>query len=273
MFEIIPIYLAAGVFSGFVSGLFGVGGAFVLAPALIITLTFQGAAEVHVMHLTIATSLATQLVTAILTSILRYRAGDLSLPLLRKVAPYIAGGALIGSAIGDALPGYLLKIFFICFVGFTIIRSLYSLRRTASRDASGDGNLSDVRGPGLWFFGTLSGISGALVGPGPAIVFAPFLRQRGFVMPVVAAASATLAGLVGLTAAGGYIVGGLGEANLPANSIGYLYVPGFIGLAIGALAGSPLGIRFSHRISDALQFRLFIGYLCLVLATMLAHSL
>ena len=45
MIDIIIIYLAAGVFSGFVSGLFGVGGAFALAPALVITLTLQGVGD------------------------------------------------------------------------------------------------------------------------------------------------------------------------------------------------------------------------------------
>ncbi|CAN0594903.1 unnamed protein product, partial [Laminaria digitata] len=88
LIDIIIIYLAAGVFSGFVSGLFGVGGAFALAPALIITLTIQGVGDTHLMHLTIATSLATQLVTAILTSVLRYRAGHLRTPVLLNIPPF-----------------------------------------------------------------------------------------------------------------------------------------------------------------------------------------
>ncbi|MBT3808814.1 MAG: sulfite exporter TauE/SafE family protein, partial [Rhodospirillaceae bacterium] len=168
MTEIIVIYLAAGVFSGFVSGLFGVGGAFALAPALIITLTIQGVADVHIMHLTIATSLATQVVTAILTTALRYRAGDLLLPLIRRLAPFVAVGALIGAGIGDALPGIALKLMFIGFVAISIVRALILQSRRIEvgmgRDASA------ARGPTIWFFATLSGASGGVLGPGPAIL-------------------------------------------------------------------------------------------------------
>jgi hypothetical protein len=68
-------------------------------------------------------------------------------------------------------------------------------------------------------------------------VLAPFLRRRGFALPVVSAASAALAGLVGAVAAGGYIVGGFDEVGLPAHTLGDLYLPGFGALALGALVG------------------------------------
>lgn len=269
MSEVLAIYLAAGVFSGLVSGLFGVGGAFALAPALIITLTLQGVGDEHVMHLTIATSLAVQVVTAFLTSYLRYRSGDLRLAMLGRIAPWVALGAIVGALIGDSLPGWVLKAVFISFVAFTILRGLIT-RGRAPGGAGGD--LADVRGPGLWFFGTLSGVSGALLGPGPAIVLAPFLRRLRFSMPIVAATSAALAGLVGLSAAGGYIYAGFDETGLPAWTAGYLYLPAFASLAAGALVGSPLGIRFSHRVSDTTQMRLFLLYLSAVLAVMLLHT-
>lgn len=270
MTEIIIVYLAAGVFSGFVSGLFGVGGAFALAPALIFTLTFQGVGDTHLMHLTIATSLATQLVTAILTSVLRYRAGDLKLPFLLRIAPFVGFGAIIGATIGDVLPSDILKIFFMSFIGFSILRTL--LVRPVSANADG-GKISDLRGGRFWSLSIVSGISGGLLGPGPAIVLAPLLRRKGFTMPVVSAASAALAGLVGAMAAGGYIVGGFDEVGLPAHTLGYLYLPGFGALAIGALVGSPLGIKVSHRVSDKLQLHLFVCYLSAVLISMIAHSL
>ncbi|MEK9661984.1 MAG: sulfite exporter TauE/SafE family protein, partial [Alphaproteobacteria bacterium] len=235
MIEIVPIYLAAGVFSGIVSGLFGVGGAFALAPALILTLSFQGVDPVNIMHLTIATALATQVVTAILTTVLRYRAGDLLVPLVGRLAPFVAAGAIAGAAIGDALPGIVLQFMFIGFVAVSIVRALLQQgRRTAG--GAGGAQPSHARGPAVWFLATLSGASGGVLGPGPAILLAPQLRKLGFTMPVIAATSASLAGLVGLTAAGGYILGGIDEPGLPAGSLGYLYLPGFFALTAGAPA-------------------------------------
>lgn len=270
MVDIIIIYLAAGVFSGFVSGLFGVGGAFALAPALVITLSLQGVGDTHLMHLTIATSLATQLITSILTSVLRYRAGDLHLPVLLRIVPFVGLGALIGATIGDLLPGIVLKLVFISFIGISILRSLV-VRPVRTTGAGHD--LALLRGPVFWFLSVLSGISGGLLGPGPAVVLAPLLRKRGFAITVVSASSAALAGLVSLLAAGGYIVGGFDEVGLPPHTLGYLYLPGFICLALGALAGSPLGIRVSHKLTETLQVRLFVVYLSVVLIVMVSHSL
>lgn len=270
MADIIVIYLAAGVFSGFVSGLFGVGGAFALAPALIITLTFQDIGETHLMHITIATSLSTQLVTAILTSVLRFRTGDLRMGMFVRIAPFVGMGAVIGATIGDILPSDVLKIFFMFFIAVSILRTLLQRPGTLSGEGA---PVTNLRGAAFWFLSIMSGISGGLLGPGPAIVLAPLLRRIGFALPIVSATSAALAGLVGAMAAGGYIVGGFDEAGLPAHSLGYLYLPGFASLAIGALVGSPLGIRYSHRVSDRLQNRLFVFYLSAVLLTMIFHSL
>jgi uncharacterized membrane protein YfcA len=68
---IVAIYLAAGVFAGLVSGLFGVGGGFTLVPALVIALTLQAMPAAHVMHLSIGTALAVMVVTALYTAWLR----------------------------------------------------------------------------------------------------------------------------------------------------------------------------------------------------------
>ena len=54
---------------------------------------------------------------------------------------------------------------------------------------------------------------------------------------------------------------------------GYLYLPGFAALTLGALAGSPLGIRFSRAVRDRSQAWLFLGYLSLVLVIMVYHTI
>ncbi|MBT7362153.1 MAG: sulfite exporter TauE/SafE family protein, partial [Rhodospirillaceae bacterium] len=63
------------------------------------------------------------------------------------------------------------------------------------------------------------------------------------------------------------------EIGLPAHSLGYLYLPGFAALTVGALAGSPIGIRFSHWMKDRTQAWLFIGYLSIVLIIMISHTI
>ena len=268
MLELIAIYLAAGMFTGIVSGLFGVGGGFTLVPALVIALTLQAVPDAYIMHLSIGTSLMVMVVTALYTAWLRHRSGDLDPALIGRLLPFIVAGAIAGSLLGDALPGPVLKAIFIGYVALTIVNGLIP-RRNRPVPSAGGGDHAKVRGPRLWGLGTAAGLAGGLLGSGPAIVIVPYLRGAAFPMTVATATSAALSGPIGLAAGLGYLYGGLDEAGLPALTLGYLYFPAFAGLTIGALAGSPLGIRLSHRIPDALQYRLFLAYLTLVLVVML----
>jgi uncharacterized membrane protein YfcA len=266
LYEIVLIYLLTGALAGFVSGLFGVGGAFTMAPALIIGLPLQGVPDHHVMHLSVGTALAVMATTSAYVAILRYRAGDLQMPVTWRFVPYIAIGAVGGSLFGDYLPGDVLKIIFMGFIALTIARGIFY---KGHETVAAGGDLDQVKGPGLWFHGTLTGITGSLLGPGPAIVIGPYLRKRRYSMPMIAATASALAGLLGFSAAAGYIYGGFNESGLPDFSLGFLYGPAFAGLAIGALVGSPGGVRVSHHIPDVLIHRMFIGYLGLILFVMI----
>lgn len=269
MTEALAIYLVVGVLAGMVSGLFGVGGGFTIVPALVVAFTALAMPAAYVMHLSIGTALCVMVLTALYTAFLRHRTGELDLRLIGRLLPFILGGALAGSLIGDALPGPVLKGVFIAYVVVTIVNGLRPRRgRTAPAPDRTD-KYARVRGPRLWGFASAAGLAGGLLGSGPAIIIVPFLRSAGFVMPVATATSATLSAPIGLAAGLGYVWGGIDETGLPAFAIGYLYLPAFAGLAAGALAGSPLGIRLSHRIPDALQYRLFMIYLAIVLVVML----
>ncbi len=265
LYEIVLIYLLTGALAGFVSGLFGVGGAFTMAPALIIGLPLQGVPEDHVMHLSVGTALAVMATTSAYVAILRYRAGDLQMSVTYRFVPYIVIGAVGGSLFGDFLPGDILKAIFMGFIALTIARGVFY---KGHETVAAGGDLNQVRGFGLWFHGVLTGITGSLLGPGPAIVIGPYLRKRRYSMPMIAATASALAGLLGFSAAAGYIYGGFNEVGLPDFSLGFFYGPAFAGLAIGALAGSPGGVRVSHHIPDVLIHRMFIGYLALILFVM-----
>jgi uncharacterized protein len=267
--EIVALYLVAGLFAGIVSGLFGVGGGFTLVPALVIALTLQAMPAAHIMHLSVGTSLAVMVVTALYTAWLRHRAGDLDLALIGRLTPFIVAGALIGALVGDYLSDPVLKGVFIGYVALTILNGLIPRRKAVAPAAAGHGNHAALHGPRLWGLGSAAGFAGGLLGSGPAIIIVPYLRGAGFRMNVATATSAALSAPIGLAAGLGYIYGGFDETGLPDLALGYLYLPAFAGLALGALAGSPLGIRLSHRIADNIQYRMFLAYLALILIVML----
>jgi uncharacterized membrane protein YfcA len=273
--ELIAIYLAAGLAAGLVSGLFGLGGGLTIVPALAFALPLEGVNEKYVMHLAVGTSLVVMVVTALYTTVLRHRSGDLDWALFRRIAPRVVVGAVLGAICGDLLPGMALRVFFIGFVSYTIARALQRRYGAAVKPASSDSTPPTPALPhqaSLWTYGLATGLCGALLGAGAAIIIVPYLRAARYRIQVASAAAAGLSAVIGIGAGAGYVAGGLNEIGLPSAAMGYLYLPAFTGLSIGALVGSPLGVKISHKLDEDIQFWLFLGYLGIVLGVMILRK-
>lgn len=271
--ELIAIYLLAGVGAGLVSGLFGLGGGLTIVPALAFALPLEGVTERYVMHLAIGTSLVVMVVTAFYTTMLRHRRGDLDWALFWRIAPRVVIGAVLGAICGDLLPGLALRVFFIGFVSYTIARALHRRYGAAARSADSE-MIEELpaapRGASLWIYGLTTGVCGALLGAGAAIIIVPYLRAARYRIQLASAIAAALSAAIGVGAGAGYVAGGLNEADLPSAAVGYLYLPAFAGLSTGALIGSPLGVKISHSLDEDVQFWLFLAYLAIVLWVMIA---
>lgn len=267
------VYLLAGIVAGLVSGLFGLGGGLTIVPALAVALPLQGVAQGHVMHLAIGTSLAVMFFTALYTTSLRSRRGDLNWPLFRHMLPPVVLGTAIGAFAGGLLPGSVLRAFFIGFVAYMITRAL---NRHYGRSKKAEAGNATAEAPVIpspasrLTSGVTTGLTGALLGAGAAIITVPYLQAAGYRIQNASAIAAGLSAVIGIGAGAGYMLGGLGATGLPAAAIGYLYLPAFAGMTAGALLGSPLGIRISHRIPENTQFWLFLSYLAVVLAVMVS---
>ena len=270
--ELIAIYLAAGLVAGLVSGLFGLGGGLTIVPALAFALPLEGVNEKYVMHLAVGTSLVVMVVTALYTTALRHRSGDLDWPLFRRLAPRVIVGAVLGAICGDLLPGLALRVFFIGFVSYTIARALQRRYGAAAKPVGSDATPAPPTMPhrvSLWTYGLATGLCGALLGAGAAIIIVPYLRAARYRIQLASAIAAGLSAAIGVGAGAGYVAGGLNEIGLPSAAVGYLYLPAFAGLSIGALVGSPLGVKISHKLDEDIQFWLFLGYLVIVLGVMI----
>ena len=266
------VYLLAGILAGLLSGMFGLGGGLTIVPALAVALPLQGVAPENVMHLAIGTSLAVMFFTALYTTFLRSRRGDMDWPLFWHLLPPVTVGTAIGAVAGSRLPGPALRVFFAGFVLYMIARALHRhYRKTKSARVAGEAGTVAVmpsRASRL-ATGVTTGLTGALLGAGAATVTVPYLQAAGYRIQRASAVAAGLSAVIGIGAGAGYLLGGLSATGLPPAAIGYLYLPALAGMTAGALLGSPLGIAISHRIPEAIQFRLFLGYLVVVLVVML----
>ncbi len=104
--------LAAGIVSGFASGLFGVGGGIVRIPLFLYLFPVFGVHASVVMHLSAGTSLTLAIPSSISASRAQYKAGNIDLSFLRTWIPALVLGVILGLVVMRYVSGrFLIQIF------------------------------------------------------------------------------------------------------------------------------------------------------------------
>jgi uncharacterized protein len=121
----IALMLTIGLFSGIVSGIFGIGGGIIIVPALIYLAKFS-------QHAAIGTSLAILLPPIGFWAVLEYyRHGNVDLKAALIVAIAFMIGGWMGAHLANHLGGHLLKLLFGIFVlgigGYLIFDAVKSM--------------------------------------------------------------------------------------------------------------------------------------------------
>ncbi|RZA37057.1 MAG: sulfite exporter TauE/SafE family protein, partial [Lysobacteraceae bacterium] len=134
--------------------------------------------------------------------------------------------------------------------------------------ASADGVVAPPSGLPMTLAGTGIGAMSAVVGIGGGSMTVPLLVWRG-VAPVRAVGTSSACGVaIGLASAVGYAMHAPAGA-LPHYSIGYVYLPAAVGVAIASVIAAPYGMRLAHRLSGLALKRVFAFFLVAVAVTLL----
>lgn len=255
----------AGLFAGFIGGLFGIGGGVVIVPVLYLVLAALDVDEAVRMHIAVGTSLSTIISTSWRSLATHTKAGAVDYAVLKAWAPWITIGALIGAAIaGFANTEALLIVF---GGGLLLVaaqmglanpnwRLVNELPRGAARAsiAGGIGALSAMMGIGGGAFGvTVMTLCGRPIHQAVA-------TASGFGAAIAAPAAL------------GYGIAGWGREGLPPWSLGFVSVPGFILLALLTAITAPIGARLAHRLPQQTLKRAFAILLALVAINMLREA-
>jgi len=252
------IYLALGVAAGIMAGLLGIGGGLILVAALVWLLPSQGVPAEAAMHVALATSLTSIVLTALSSAYAHHRRGSVLWHSVTWLVPGMLLGGLFGAAVATALPGDILR----CFVsGYCFVAAAQLLFGTTRVG----GDRSDApASPGLTVAGVGIGSVAAVVGIGGGSMTVPLLVWLG-VPPVRAVGTSSACGVaIAVASAIGYMGLGPPAGMLPAGSVGYVYVPAAIGIALTSILAAPWGTRLAHHISGLTLKRVFAGFLVLV---------
>ena len=243
LIELAAATIAAGVVTGLLAGLFGIGGGAVIVPVLYEAFRLAGVPEEVRMQLCVGTSLAIIVPTTV-RSYLAHRARGLVIPEVMRLwaAPAIVGVAL-GSVAAVFAPAALFK------AAFVVIVSVIATKLVLGRESWALGEQLPGRAA-MAGYGFLVGLGSSLVGiSGGSLVTAILTLYRRSIHSAVATASGigvpiTVAGTIG------YALAGLPhESELPPLSIGFVSVIGLVMIAPISSYVAPLGARLAHAAS------------------------
>ena len=246
----------AGLVTGVLAGLFGIGGGALIVPVLYEAFGAIGVADAVRFQLCVGTSLAIIVPTNVLSFRIHRDRGAVMMDVVRASwVPAIVGVA-VGSGIAAFAPAAVLKLAFVLIAGVIATKLLFGRDSWRLADA--------LPGrAGMIGYGFSVGLCSSLMGISGGSISNMILTLHGMPMHNAVATSAGLG--VPITIAGtiGYLLAGLPlQALMPPFSIGFVSLIGFALMAPISSLTAPYGARLAHALSKR---RLEIAFGCFLL--------
>jgi len=218
----------------------GVGGGLIIVPALAFSFAYLGFDPLLIMPLALATSLATIIITSISSIQAHQKKQAILWPLFKVLSPSILLGAFIGGIWASQLPSSQLQVIFGIYAILVAIQLIIGKQPAdGSRRASA---LTHSLAGG--FIGAISSV----VGIGGGSMTVPYLLWSSINMRNAVATSSAIGLPIAIAGAAGYVSSSFGLDSLPEYSLGYIYLPAFIGIIITSYITAPLGARLTHQL-------------------------
>lgn len=262
--DILLIYLAAGAVAGLIAGLFGVGGGLIIVPVLVYVFSTQGLNAELIVHMAIGTSLATIVFTSLSSVRAHHKRGAVRWDLFWQLTPSIVIGALLGSIVADWMPAAVLSRFFAVFEWLVAIQLLLNFRPKPSRTVPGKLGMAAV--------GNSIGALSSIVGVGGGTMTVPFLVWCNVAVHQAVGTSSACGIPIAVAGAVGFVVMGWEASQPVAWSLGYLYLPAFLGVVAASVLFAPVGAWVAHRLPGDKLKRLFGLFLFALGVYMFLHA-
>jgi uncharacterized protein len=260
----LPALLVAGAAAGFAGGLFGIGGGFVVVPALMFLLPWMGVSGEQIAHVAVGTSLASIIVTSLRSTQAHAQRGAVDFGLLKSWALWVVLGTGVGTGLANFVSGNQLALIFGSGVlGFAIYFLMPARVGAPIFAALPTGLPRAGLASALGVFSTLLGIGGGtLTTVTMTVCGAPIHRAIG--------TAAGMGAIIAVPATLGFVVIGLGEAGRGWGALGYVHLPAAAALIATSVIFAPLGVAAAHHLAPAVLRRVFAIYLALIGVLMIA---
>ena len=259
--------LVAGLIAGFAAGLFGIGGGFVVVPALLAVLPLLGGDKAQYAHVAIGTSAATIIVTSIRSLRAHALRNAVEFEVLRTWAPWLIIGDALGVVLAGHVDGSVLTLVFGTGVALMSLNFLIPglAAHKLSEEMPGMAPRVAIAG-GLGAFSSLLGIGG-----GTIAIMVMTLCGRS-IHSAIATASG-IGALIAIPSAIGFAIIGFHQVGLPWGSLGYVNLPAALAITSMSILSAPLGVAAAHALPAGPLRKVFGVYLLVSAVIMLRKSL
>jgi uncharacterized membrane protein YfcA len=271
--ELAVLLIAVGALSGFLAGLFGIGGGAVLVPVFYECFRLVGVPLDVRMPLCVGTSLAVIIPTSIAAFRAQYQRGAVDMAVVKSWWLPVLLGVLAGSVTARYAPERLFKYVFVAVAWSAALRLLLARTSWKLGEDLPRGLLMRSYGVMIGLLSTLMGIGGGL--------FANLLMTF-YSRPIhqAIATSSALAVLISIPGALGYVYAGwpvaarfpdVAALHLPF-ALGYVSLIGAALVMPTTLVTAPLGVRSAHALSKR-QLEIAFGLYLLIVGGRFVLSL
>lgn len=259
--------LCAGLIAGFAAGIFGIGGGFIVVPALMLVLPLLGGDKHQYAHVAIGTSAATIILTSLRSLRSHAKRGAVEFEILRAWAPWLIFGDGVGVILAGHVDGHVLLIIFA--VGVLLMSLNFLIPRL------GDHVISDTM-PGLAPRVAIAGGLGtfsSLLGIGGGVIAIMVMTLHGRSIHRAIATASGIGALIAIPSAIGFAIIGFRQPGLPWGSLGYVNLPATVVIASMSVLTAPLGVAAAHSLPSGPLKRVFGIYLIFISLVMLRNAM
>ncbi len=242
-------YLILGACAGLIAGLFGIGGGLIIVPVLVISFELQGMSPEVLTHVAVGTSLATIVVTSISSVRTHHLKQGVRWDLFKPLAVGIVFGAVFGVKLAGQLSGSMLQLLIGCFAVVIAIQMGLGLKPKPHRQVPGS--------VGLGIAGGLIGTGSTLFGIGGGSMTTPYLSWSNVRIQHAIGTSAACGLPISIAGAIMNIEQGWAHPDLMQWSLGYVYLPAFVGIVLTSALFARYGAKLAHRLPERALKRAF----------------
>jgi uncharacterized membrane protein YfcA len=261
MLQLAGLLLLAGVASGIIAGMLGVGGGIIIVPVLFHLFTDLGLAPDVRMHVAVGTSLATIIATSLTSVRAHHGRGNMDLDLIRAWAPAIFIGVLLGSALAGTVRGPVLVA---VFASVALLVAVYMAFGAPGQAAAA----SPPRGMDRHAIAGTIGMLSSMMGIGGGTLGVPVLTLCGFPMHRAVGSAAALGLIIGIPGTIAFIVSGWHTPGLPPYSLGYVNLLALAMVLPTSMFFAPVGARVAHKLNARNLRKVFALFLALTAVRM-----